>query len=112
MTFSKTKIRSPASDASVKGSVSESFAYAADGTRLYVRERRTLSEGEGGRESNPGARGNPGSAPLTAVLSDGICCDGYIWKYLWDDLAPVAQLCHWNYRGHGRSALPSDADQI
>ena len=74
--------------------VRESFAIAADGTRLYVRERAGL----GGR--------------LTTILCDGICCDGYIWKYLWDDLAPSTRLCHWHYRGHGRSAAPRDADRI
>jgi pimeloyl-ACP methyl ester carboxylesterase len=42
------------------------------------------------------------------VLSDGICCDGFIFKYLWDDLARTLSVAHWNYRGHGRSAQPSD----
>jgi pimeloyl-ACP methyl ester carboxylesterase len=73
---------------------SESFAQAADGTRLYVRER------------------GDGPSSLTTILCDGICCDGYIWKYLWDDLAQVTRLCHWNYRGHGRSAPPRDPDRI
>jgi pimeloyl-ACP methyl ester carboxylesterase len=72
----------------------ESFALGADGTRLYVRER---GESRGG---------------LTTILCDGICCDGYIWKYLWDDLAPLSRLCHWNYRGHGRSAPPRDPHRI
>ncbi|HMJ56691.1 MAG TPA: alpha/beta hydrolase [Polyangiaceae bacterium] len=49
---------------------------------------------------------------LTTILCDGICCDGYIWKYLWDDLSEVTRLCHWNYRGHGRSAIPSDTSRI
>jgi pimeloyl-ACP methyl ester carboxylesterase len=49
---------------------------------------------------------------FTTILCDGICCDGYIWKYLWDDLAPLGRLCHWNYRGHGRSAPPVDATRI
>ncbi|HKQ69945.1 MAG TPA: alpha/beta fold hydrolase, partial [Polyangiaceae bacterium] len=74
---------------------SESFAFAADGTRLYVRQRRAAL---------------PGS--LTTILCDGICCDGYIWKYLWDDLASLTGLAHWNYRGHGRSAPPSDGERI
>ena len=68
----------------------ESFALGADGTRLYVRERA-------------------GPGELTTILCDGICCDGYIWKYLWDDLAPLTRLCHWHYRGHGRSGPPRDA---
>jgi len=103
MTSSRTKSRSKASDASVSASserptpfvaTHESFAIGADGTRLYVRERA---------ESDIG---------LTTVLCDGICCDGYIWKYLWDDLAPLSRLCHWNYRGHGRSAPPRDPNRI
>jgi pimeloyl-ACP methyl ester carboxylesterase len=39
-------------------------------------------------------------------------CDGFIWKYLWDDLAPTVALTHWHYRGHGRSAAPVDPDRI
>src|SRR5450432_2016912 len=113
MTFSKTKIRNKASDAPVKGSVSESFAYASDGTRLYVRERTILSHGDGLNASEGGGvQEFPAPSDFTVILCDGICCDGYIWKYLWDDLAPVAKLCHWNYRGHGRSAPPNDPDQI
>lgn len=39
-------------------------------------------------------------------------CDGYIYKYLWDDLAELLGVVHWNYRGHGRSALPADPNRI
>ena len=39
-------------------------------------------------------------------------CDGYIYKYLWDDLSALATVAHWNYRGHGRSALPADSARI
>jgi pimeloyl-ACP methyl ester carboxylesterase len=46
------------------------------------------------------------------VLSDGIACDGFIWKYLWDDLASLVSVAHWNYRGHGRSGLPADPKHI
>jgi len=91
MTFSRTRSKPP--DAPVSGSVRESFASGADGTRLYVRQRL-------------------GPSPLTAILCDGICCDGYIWKYLWDDLDPLIGLCHWHYRGHGRSAPPRDPERI
>ena len=72
----------------------ESFAIGADGTRLYVRERDSVE------------------SRLTTILCDGICCDGYIWKYLWDDLGPLTRVCHWNYRGHGRSAPPRDPERI
>ncbi|HEY6556425.1 MAG TPA: alpha/beta hydrolase [Polyangiaceae bacterium] len=45
-------------------------------------------------------------------MSDGIVCDGFIYKYLWDDLANTVSVAHWNYRGHGRSALPVDQNRI
>ncbi len=72
------------------------FAAGRDGTRIYVRDRE----------------GPAGGAPVTAILSDGIACDGFIWKYLWDDLAHTVSVAHWNYRGHGRSALPVDPAAI
>jgi len=72
------------------------FATGRDGTRIYVRRRPGPAQG----------------APVTAVLSDGIACDGFIWKYLWDDLARVVSVAHWNYRGHGRSGKPEDPNAI
>ena len=36
--------------------------------------------------------GATGSAPFTSVLCDGILCDGFIWRYLWDELAACAWL--------------------
>lgn len=71
----------------------ETFAVAADGTRLYVRQRSGPSE-------------------ITAVLCDGIACDGFIWKYLWNDLGKHLGVAHWNYRGHGRSGSPKDPTRI
>jgi len=79
----------------------ESFAAAEDGTRLYVRERDAL---------NP--QGALAEAGVTSLLSDGIACDGFIWKYLWDFLAERTRVAHWHYRGHGRSAVPKDPDRI
>jgi pimeloyl-ACP methyl ester carboxylesterase len=73
-----------------------SSVIAEDGTRLFVRSK----DGDF----------PPGSTRI--FLSDGILCDGFIWKYLWDDLAAVAPITHWNYRGHGRSGPPSDPDRI
>lgn len=67
------------------------FALGRDGTRLHVRRRE-----------------GPPNQPVTALLSDGIACDGFIWKYLWDDLARTVPVAHWQYRGHGRSAVPAD----
>jgi pimeloyl-ACP methyl ester carboxylesterase len=71
----------------------EGFVSADDGTRLYARERR----------------GAPG---LTALLCDGIACDGFIWRYLLDDLLAISSVLHWNYRGHGRSSAPVDEERI
>jgi pimeloyl-ACP methyl ester carboxylesterase len=71
----------------------ERFVEACDGTRIYARER-------------------PGETQLTALLCDGIACDGFIWRFLADDLLPVASVVHWNYRGHGRSHAPVDADRV
>jgi pimeloyl-ACP methyl ester carboxylesterase len=84
------------------------FATADDGTRLFVR----MSRGEQ-------------SSATCAILCDGIACDGFIWKYLWDDLSQSTDppqagrrehqampVVHWNYRGHGRSAMPTDPDRV
>ena len=76
----------------------ESFATADDGTRLYVRELPT--------------RRSDSANALTALLSDGIACDGFIWKYLWDFLADRTNVAHWHYRGHGRSSAPRDEEKI
>jgi pimeloyl-ACP methyl ester carboxylesterase len=65
------------------------FAAGRDGTRIHLRHRS-------------------GPSPVTAILCDGIACDGFIWKYLWEDLARIMGVAHWNYRGHGRSASPVD----
>jgi len=75
---------------------SESCAYGPDGTRLFVRRR-------------PAAAGVSGPQ---VILCDGVVCDGFIWKYLWDDLPSVGPVAHWHYRGHGRSAAPADSDRI
>lgn len=79
----------------------ERFAVAEDGTQLYVRARGPLP-----------AAGKEAPSHVVSVLSDGIACDGFIWKYLWDVLATRTPVAHWNYRGHGRSQFPLDATHI
>jgi pimeloyl-ACP methyl ester carboxylesterase len=46
------------------------------------------------------------------VLCDGIACDGFIWRYLTEDLRPLGRIIHWNYRGHGRSGAPVDTTRV
>ncbi len=69
---------------------------ADDGTRIFARSRD----------------GSHSVGDLRAFLCDGVACDGFIWKYLWDDLAPLTPLTHWHYRGHGRSAPPADPAHV
>jgi pimeloyl-ACP methyl ester carboxylesterase len=56
--------------------------------------------------------GTHAPSEVHAILSDGILCDGFIWKYAWDELAPVVPMVHWHYRGHGRSAPPADPARV
>lgn len=67
------------------------FATAPDGTRLFY-----------------GVRG----AGPAVVLTDGIGCDGFAWKYFQPHLTSRHEVLHWHYRGHGRSGLPRDPGAI
>jgi pimeloyl-ACP methyl ester carboxylesterase len=73
---------------------------AEDGTRLFLR-----------RMPRHGAS-LEGAAPSRVLFCDGILCEGFIWKYLWSDVANVADVAHWNYRGHGRSGHPVDPARV
>jgi pimeloyl-ACP methyl ester carboxylesterase len=70
----------------------EGFVEAADGTRLFF---EVLGEGE---------------PPI--VLTDGIGCDGFAWRYLAPRLARNHRVVHWHFRGHGRSGPPLARDQL
>jgi pimeloyl-ACP methyl ester carboxylesterase len=70
----------------------DGFVEAEDGTRLFV-------EGLG--------RGEP---PI--VLTDGIGCDGFAWRYLAPRLAERHRVVHWHFRGHGRSGPPHDRERL
>ena len=48
---------------------------------------------------------------MPVLLCDGIGCDGYVWRYLRQDLQPRFGL-HPHYRGHGRTAAPKDPRRI
>ncbi len=71
----------------------EHYATAGDGTRLHWTST--------GRGDGP---------PL--LLTDGIGCAGYIWRFLLPDLARASRVIHWNYRGHGRSEKPADPGRV
>lgn len=81
----------PLAPASVPEAVSR-FIESRDGTRLHV-----YTVGEGGP---------------AMVFCDGLGCDGYVWKYLVEDLAPRHRLVRFHYRGHGRSDPPADRSKM
>jgi len=70
----------------------EGFVDAADGTQLFYEE---IGQGE---------------PPV--VLTDGIGCDGFAWRYLAPRLAEHHRVVHWHFRGHGRSGPPADPDKL
>ena len=44
-------------------------------------------------------------------MSDGIGCDGYVWKYL-ERAIDDRKIVHWHYRGHGRTPEPRDRKRV
>jgi pimeloyl-ACP methyl ester carboxylesterase len=71
----------------------QGFAIGVDDTPIYYRVS--------GRADGP-----------AVVLSDGIGCDGYIWKYLERELGERYRVVHWHYRGHGRTPPPRDRARV
>ncbi|MCS6898988.1 MAG: hypothetical protein RMJ98_04710, partial [Myxococcales bacterium] len=81
----------------------EQFVRAADDTRLYLRYHS-----RGGSplwKSAPLSAGTPSVRPAppepsshlpTALLCDGIACDGFVWKYLWEPLSAWLPVAHWH----------------
>lgn len=65
--------------------ITERMIRSFDGTQLYVT--------------------SAGTGPAL-LFCDGLGCDGYIWKYLRQVLAPHYRLIFWHYRGHGKSSAP------
>jgi pimeloyl-ACP methyl ester carboxylesterase len=61
------------------------------------------------RTPSSSARATSGT---TALLCDGLVCDGFIYKYLWDSLGQRMPVAHFNYRAHGRSEAPRDPGRI
>jgi pimeloyl-ACP methyl ester carboxylesterase len=75
----------------------QGFAVARDGTPIYY------------QFTAPRAHG---AAALPVALTDGIGCDGYVWKYLTPELARDRAIVHWHYRGHRRTPVPRDAERV
>lgn len=49
----------------------------------------------------------------TAIICcDGIACDMYAWKYIFERFVNNYRVVRWNYRGHGRSDKPSDFNNL
>ncbi len=53
-----------------------------------------------------------GAGVPTVVLTDGIGCAGFVWRHLTSALARRHRVIHWNYRGHGRSAMPREPHRV
>lgn len=70
----------------------EGFVEAADGTRLFYELI--------------------GAGDPPVILTDGIGCDGFAWRYLAPGLAKHHRVIHWHFRGHGRSGPPRDPARL
>jgi pimeloyl-ACP methyl ester carboxylesterase len=70
------------------------YAVASDGSPLFY---ESWGERVGGK--------------TPVLLCDGIGCDGYVWRYVRQDLADRFGL-HPHYRGHGRTAPPRDPRRV
>lgn len=54
--------------------------------------------------------GKPGAIPL--VLHDGLGCDGFVWRALVQWFKGRHPILHWQYRGHGKSTVPSKIESL
>ena len=73
----------------------QGFAVAGDYTPLYYRVVEPAH-----------------ATRMPVVFTDGIGCDGYVWKYLEGELAEEHKVVHWHYRGHGNSGSPRDPERV
>src|SRR3954468_21211501 len=82
--------RSAAPPARRPPSQRQGFAVAFDHTPLFYEARNADREPEG----EPGVDGETVPAPI--VFTDGIGCDGYVWKYLEPELRADRPVVHWH----------------
>ena len=75
----------------------QGFAIADDGTPLYYRVH----------EPREGV-----TAGLPVCFTDGIGCEGYVWRYLEPELVRDRPIVHWQYRGHGHTPQPRDPARV
>jgi pimeloyl-ACP methyl ester carboxylesterase len=86
----------PRDDAMIRRSrLEERFVDTRDGHSIFVRTWTPAA-----------ARG----APL--VLTDGLGCQGYAWAYVIDAFKHGHPIVYWQYRGHGRSPVPTDLSTL
>ena len=52
-----------------------------------------------------------GEGPPLA-FADGIGCFGYAWKYIWNYFDETNRMIHYHYRGHGKSEIPVDQNNL
>jgi pimeloyl-ACP methyl ester carboxylesterase len=81
-----------------------------DGSPIFYRVSAPPAAGAGG-DVQPGgmpgdARSTAGGSSATVVLTDGVGCDGFVWRYLRTALGGRFRIIHWHHRGHGRSPRP------
>src|SRR5258707_578369 len=74
----------------------EGFAVGADGTPIFYRVHHP---------AEPSTR-------LPVAFTDGIGCDGYVWKYLEPELTRDRTVVHWHFRGHGKTPVPHDPERV
>lgn len=53
-----------------------------------------------------------GSGEPTLVLCDGVGCDGFVWKYFIPHFEKKYRMIHYNYRGHGKTPVPANLDNL
>ncbi len=71
--------------------ITEGYFNSFDGTKIYY---------------NYAGKGMP------VICCDGIACDMYAWKYIFEHFVKDHKIVRWNYRGHGRSEKPADFNNL